>query len=143
MKNFLKLTVYMAGVFLLPVAWIISQFGCNVDSNASVSLTKPAVTEPVVPPPALQPAIADAATILSRLQVPILCYHQVRDYKASDSKGARDYIVPEASFREQMQSLADSGFHSVLPNELYDYLTTGKTLPEKPVMITFDDSRAD
>ena len=142
MKNFLKLTVYMAGVFILPVVWVISQYGCNADSNASVSLAKPAIKEhvPLQPPP---PEIADAATIMNRVQVPILCYHQVRDYKSSDSKATRDYIVPEASFREQMQALADSGFHTILPNELYDYLTTGKALPEKPVMITFDDSRAD
>ena len=143
MKNFLKLTVYMVGVFILPVVWVISQYGCNVDSNASVSLPKPAVIEPVAPPPPPLPEIADAATILSRVQVPILCYHQIRDYKSSDSKATRDYIVPDASFREQMQSLADSGFHTILPDELYDYLTTGKALPEKPVMITFDDSRAD
>jgi len=143
MKNFLKLTVYMVGVFILPVVWVISQYGCNADSNASVSLPKPAVIEPVAPPPPPLPEIADAATILSRVQVPILCYHQIRDYKSSDSKATRDYIVPDASFREQMQSLADSGFHTILPDELYDYLTTGKALPEKPVMITFDDSRAD
>ena len=143
MKNFLKLTVYMAGVFILPVVWVISQYGCNVDSNASERLVNPVVTEPVAPPQPSQPEIADAATILSRLQVPILCYHQIRDYKSSDSKATRDYIVPDASFRDQMQSLADSGFHTILPNELYDYLTTGKTLPERPVMITFDDSRAD
>ena len=52
-------------------------------------------------------------------------------------------LFPVSNFREQMQSLADSGFHSILPDELYDYLTTGKALPPKPVMITFDDSRLD
>ena len=145
MKNFLKLAVYMAGVFLLPVIWVISQYGCNAETNASASPVTPAVAEPVVAPAPAEPMpeIADAATILSRIQIPILCYHQVRDYKSSDSKATRDYIVPEASFRDQMQSLADSGFHTILPNELYDYLTNGKTLPARPVMITFDDSRAD
>src|SRR5687768_5573236 len=32
--------------------------------------------------------IADAATILGREEVPILCYHQIRDYRPSDSKTA-------------------------------------------------------
>ena len=143
MKNFLKLTAYMAGVFILPVLWVISQYGCNANSNASVNLAKPAVITTVIDPAPAQPEIADAATILDRPQVPVLCYHQIRNYRASDSRATRDYIVPETTFREQMQSLADSGFHSILPHELYDYLTTGKTLPSKPVMITFDDSRAD
>lgn len=139
----------MAGVFLLPVLWVISQYGCNAESNAAETLTNAAsastasaVTNPT-PVAVTTPVIADAATILSRLQVPILCYHQIRDYRASDSKTARDYIVPVSSFSEQMQSLADSGYHTILPDQLYDYLTTGTPLPSKPVMITFDDTRED
>ena len=90
-----------------------------------------------------EPVVADAASILARRQVPILCYHQIRDYKASDSRTARAYIVPVDRFREQMQSLADSGYHTILPDQLYDYLVRGKQLPSKPVMITFDDTRMD
>ncbi|WP_242927132.1 polysaccharide deacetylase family protein [Pontibacter vulgaris] len=93
------------------------------------------------PAPELKPA--DAATILARKQVPLLCYHQVRDWKPSDSKVAKDYIVPVARFKEQIKMLADSGYHTILPDQLYDYLTTGKPLPEKPVMITFDDTNLD
>ncbi|MFM6976213.1 MAG: polysaccharide deacetylase family protein [Sphingobacteriaceae bacterium] len=84
--------------------------------------------------------IANAATILSRKQVPILCYHQIRDWKASDSESAKVYIVPPAIFKAQMKMLADSGYHTVLPDELYAYLTTGAKLPAKPVMLTFDDT---
>lgn len=87
--------------------------------------------------------IADAATIIARPQVPILCYHQVRDWRGSDSKGAKDYIVPVASFKQQMQMLADSGYHTVLPDQLYAYLTTGAALPAKPIMLTFDDTDLD
>ncbi|MEO5564395.1 MAG: polysaccharide deacetylase family protein, partial [Chitinophagaceae bacterium] len=68
---------------------------------------------------------------------------QIRDYKVSDSKTARDYIVPVASFEQQIKALADSGFHTILPDQLQDYLTTGKALPSKPVMLTFDDTRVD
>ena len=42
-----------------------------------------------------------------------------------------------------MKLLAESGYHTILPDQLYDYLTTGKALPSKPVMITFDDTRLD
>ena len=86
---------------------------------------------------------ADAATIIARKQVPILCYHQIRDWRATDSKSARDYIVPEQQFREQMKALADSGYQTVLPDQLYDYLVYGTPLPEKPVMLTFDDNDLD
>ena len=144
MKNYLKLTVYMTGVFILPVLWVISQYGCNAESQPTAKLTQAAVSASTITAVAVvNPVIADAATIISRQEVPILCYHQVRDYKSSDSKTSRDYIVPASMFSEQMQALADSGYHAILPNELYDYLTTGKELPSKPVMITFDDTRLD
>lgn len=87
--------------------------------------------------------VSDAATILARPQVPILCYHQIRDWAASDSKMARDYIVPVEAFKSHLKLLADSGYHTVLPDQLYDYLATGEPLPSKPVMLTFDDTDDD
>lgn len=83
---------------------------------------------------------ADAPTILKRKQVPILCYHQIRDWKASDSELAKLYIVPPATFKAQLKMLADSGYHTILPDQLYAYLSTGAALPEKPIMLTFDDT---
>lgn len=83
---------------------------------------------------------ADATTILSRKQVPILCYHQIRDWKSTDSKSAKDFIISPENFRDQIKMLADSGYTSILPNQLYNYLVYGDKLPEKPVMITFDDN---
>src|SRR5882724_636948 len=87
--------------------------------------------------------VPDASVILGRKQVPILCYHQVRDWKPTDSKMAKDYIMPPASLREQLKMLADSGYHTILPDQLYAYLTTGAALPSKPIMLTFDDTDED
>jgi peptidoglycan/xylan/chitin deacetylase (PgdA/CDA1 family) len=84
--------------------------------------------------------IADAKTILARKQVPVLCYHQVRDWKSTDSKAAKDYIIPIATFKEHMKMLADSGYKTILPDQYYDYLNNGTPLPEKPIIITFDDN---
>ncbi|WP_410478156.1 polysaccharide deacetylase family protein [Pedobacter aquatilis] len=86
---------------------------------------------------------ADAKTILARKEVPVLCYHQIRNNIASDSKRAHDDIIAPDKFREHMKMLADSGYHSILPDQLYDYLVYGKKLPEKPIMITFDDTDED
>ncbi|EDM35301.1 hypothetical protein PBAL39_13752 [Pedobacter sp. BAL39] len=86
---------------------------------------------------------ASAAEILAKKEVPVLCYHQIRDWKASDSKRAHDDIIPPAKFREHIKMLADSGYHTILPDQLYDYLKFGKALPEKPIMISFDDTDLD
>jgi peptidoglycan/xylan/chitin deacetylase (PgdA/CDA1 family) len=87
--------------------------------------------------------LADAPTIIARKQVPILCYHQIRDWRSSDSKSARDIIVPVDIFRSHLKILADSGYHTILPDQLYDYLAKGTPLPEKPFMLTYDDTDID
>ena len=87
--------------------------------------------------------VADAKTILARKQVPILCYHQVRNWKPTDGKVGKDYIVEIQNFKDQMKMLADSGYHTILPDQLYAYLNTGAALPSKPIMLTFDDTDED
>lgn len=82
----------------------------------------------------------NVSSILQQKQIPILCYHQIRDYRPSDSKVARDYIVPPSVFAAQMKALADSGYVTILPDALYDHLAFGRELPAKSVMITFDDT---
>jgi peptidoglycan/xylan/chitin deacetylase (PgdA/CDA1 family) len=83
------------------------------------------------------------AAVMARKQVPIVCYHQIRDWRATDSKTSKDYIIPIASFKQHMKMLADSGYHTILPDQLYDYLTKGTALPSKPIMLTFDDTDLD
>jgi peptidoglycan/xylan/chitin deacetylase (PgdA/CDA1 family) len=90
-----------------------------------------------------QVKVANAATVIARKQVPILCYHQIRDWREKDSKGAKDYIIPIATFKAHMKMLADSGYHTILPDQLYAYLNTGAALPSKPIMLTFDDTDGD
>ena len=79
-----------------------------------------------------------AATIIQRKQVPILCYHRIENKNTTS-----DYTVSINAFKEQMKLLADSGYHSVLPDQLFNYLTKGTPLPSKPFMLTFDDTRVE
>ncbi len=106
----------------------------NVDGSASNSAEKIDVSKIKK---------ADAATILARKQVPILCYHQVRNWIERDGKVGKDYIVPIQNFKDEMKMLADSGYHTILPDQLYAYLNTGAKLPNKPIMLTFDDTDED
>jgi peptidoglycan/xylan/chitin deacetylase (PgdA/CDA1 family) len=86
---------------------------------------------------------ADAKTILARREVPVLCYHQIRNPTASDSKRAHDDIIAPDKFKDHVKMLADSGYTSILPDQLYNYLVYGKELPKKPIMFTFDDTDLD
>ncbi len=84
--------------------------------------------------------IAEAAIILSRAQVPILCYHHIRPYRPAESMNMKSYSVTPAAFAEQMKTLSDSGYHTILPDQLYNYLAFGDPLPTLPIMLTFDDT---
>jgi peptidoglycan/xylan/chitin deacetylase (PgdA/CDA1 family) len=42
-----------------------------------------------------------------------------------------------------MKLLSDSGYTTILPDQLVDYLRHGKPIPAKSVMLTFDDNVAD
>lgn len=99
--------------------------------------TAPAAATPVTPARSVK---VDAAAVMARKEVPILCYHQIREWRDTDSKTAQNYIVPVQTFKDQLKMLADSGYHTILPDQLYAYLTTGAPLPSRPVMLTFDDT---
>jgi peptidoglycan/xylan/chitin deacetylase (PgdA/CDA1 family) len=76
-------------------------------------------------------------------QVPILMYHYVSELPLDADHYRRDLTVTPDNFEEQLQYLADAGFHSITLTDLYLNLTQGYPLPEKPVVLTFDDGYAD
>ncbi len=122
--------------------------GLNQATTASLAgnMTVPEnIRETSAPAPEIEKttAIPSASVILAKKQVPILCYHQIRDWKPTDSKVSRTYIVPPAAFAAQMRMLADSGYHTVTPDQVYAYLTNGARLPAKPIMLSFDDTDLD
>jgi peptidoglycan/xylan/chitin deacetylase (PgdA/CDA1 family) len=139
MKDPLKRSVHTILAYALSVSMLIvasCDSGIPVASiQTNIARSVPVNVESVITKP------AKVSDILNRPQVPILCYHQIRDWSASDSKRAKDYIVPVNNFRDQIKFLADNGYHSISPDQLYKYLLNGTPLPSKPIMITFDDTR--
>ena len=129
MKNFLFLV--FASFFLL--------LGCQSEPR-KITKEIPIIAAPVkiVAP---KKVMADAATILSKKEVPILCYHSIQNFSANASEMKKTYTVTPANFAEQMKALSDEGYQTILPNQLYEYLVHDAPLPAKPIMITFDDTR--
>lgn len=68
--------------------------------------------------------------------VMVLNYHKVVDEHMSLS-------VPPSDFEQHMKWLQEYGYTSITPEELYDFIVDGRELPEKPVLITFDDGYKD
>jgi peptidoglycan/xylan/chitin deacetylase (PgdA/CDA1 family) len=82
-----------------------------------------------------------ASTMLLKPEVPILCYHRIRNSLVSDGKNMKAYSVSPSQFAEQMKTLNDKGFHTISPEQLFEYLVHEGNLPSKPILITFDDTR--
>ena len=114
--------------FIVPIFFIT---GCIVNHDKIKEPGKTTVSEKAS---TKRTSINSVAAILAKKQVPILCYHHIRNTR----KG--DYVVTPASFAEQMRALADSGYSTILPDQLYNYLTADASIPEKSIMLTFDDT---
>jgi peptidoglycan/xylan/chitin deacetylase (PgdA/CDA1 family) len=81
-----------------------------------------------------------AAEVLRRSSVPVLTYHQIREWRPGDSAVDRQYILPPAVFRAQLDQLAARHATAITVDQLLAHLTTGAALPPRPVLLTFDDS---
>jgi len=77
--------------------------------------------------------------IPTQAKVPILIYHHIRDFSAKDSTNDKTFIVPAVDFSKQLEYLKNEGFESILFKDLIDYFNGDFSMPDKPVIISFDD----
>ncbi|MBI4375388.1 MAG: tetratricopeptide repeat protein [Elusimicrobia bacterium] len=71
-----------------------------------------------------------------RQSIPILLYHGISSLDRTDQ-------VSQAVFRNQMKSLRKEGYTAVTLEEVDKFFRGVGVLPEKPILITFDDGRTD
>lgn len=81
-------------------------------------------------------AVVSAVDAAQRpIDLPVLMYHSIN----SKERKAGDYVITPEALRSDLTWLRQNGYHTVVVQDLIDYVETGTPLPEKPVMITFDD----
>ncbi len=68
-------------------------------------------------------------------RLPVLMYHSI----LNEESRAGDYIITPEMFESDLKKIKERGYTTVNCGDLIDYVYNGKELPEKPVMITFDD----
>lgn len=79
-------------------------------------------------------ALMAAAATTGGVEVPVVMYHAVLKDEARHGQ----YVISPAEFEGDLQYLRDHGYTTVLIEDLIAY-TKGGELPEKPVLLTFDD----
>jgi peptidoglycan/xylan/chitin deacetylase (PgdA/CDA1 family) len=116
----------------------------------------PEPTATVTPTPTLSPTATPTATATATLtpgptpdgasrtlRVPILMYHYVSVPPAKADIYRRDLSVSPEQFDAQLSYLRDQGYTVISLDDLLYALAQGRTLPEKPVILTFDDGYED
>ncbi len=69
------------------------------------------------------------------IKVPIIMYHQITKKPSKTGK----YTVLYSQFKEDMEYIKSKGYETINITDLINYVNGKKSLPKKPIIITFDD----
>lgn len=76
---------------------------------------------------------ADSASDESYTKVPIIMYHSILKSKSGD------YIVHPDILEKDLAYIKEKGYTTITMTDLINYVYDNAPLPEKPIIITFDD----
>lgn len=71
----------------------------------------------------------------SYVEVPIIMYHGI----LKDKKYQGKYVISPKTFEKDLQYINDNGYTTIFMTDLINYVYENAPLPEKPIIITFDD----
>ncbi len=77
------------------------------------------------------------------IDLPVLMYHRIGPITPSLPGITQRLTVTPSDFEAQMTWLKGHGFHAVTPLQAFEAIEYGQALPNKPVLITFDDGYRD
>lgn len=78
---------------------------------------------------------SETVSVCDTVKLPVIMYHHITE----NPKKAGTYTVTTSEFENDLKFIKSCGYTAVSVSEITDYVYSGKNLPEKPIMITFDD----
>ena len=69
------------------------------------------------------------------VEVPIIMYHSV----LKDISRSNKYTITPSTLEEDLKYISINGYNTITISDLISYVYDNKELPEKPIIITFDD----
>jgi peptidoglycan/xylan/chitin deacetylase (PgdA/CDA1 family) len=103
-------------------AWLLSDFNGVAEAAEGMEIIIP-----------LKPFDRGGLSPTRYRAVPVLTYHNLSKTESNIM------TVTDAAFDQQMKYLKDNGYRVITLNQLYDFVKFNSPLPEKSVLITFDD----
>jgi len=123
----LKKILFITFIFVLFLVIIFFVFGESL-INQGMSTEAVNVTQPMTD-------FEKPASV----KIPILIYHHIRKFSSNDSENDRTFVVPPADFAKQMNYLKENGYQTLTFIDFKNIFAGQEKLPEKPIIITFDD----
>lgn len=141
LRRFLPLVAIAIAVLIVSVV-VMGRNDPDATGEVSVSINKPPEkAAETAAKPSSSPKVTQQST--EKVDgphddpVPILMYHVTKTAPAGTPYP--DLWVSKEDFQAQMQWLDESGFTGITMAQLFKYWDEGFKLPEKPVVISFDD----
>lgn len=85
----------------------------------------------------------EIATPSAAFRVPILIYHYVEIVTDTNDTIRKSLAISPYIFKKQIKTLQDAGYTFITPSDISDTLDGKKILPEKPIILSFDDGYRD
>ena len=74
-----------------------------------------------------------------KIKIPVICYHSIN----KDPSGKSPIIISPEKFRQHLKAIKDNGYTTLTMTQFNDYILGDKPIPEKSVLLTFDDGYMD
>lgn len=97
----------------------------------------------LIPIPSLTPKPTEPPLVGFCLNVPVLMYHHIQPMSIAKEKNQSGFTVDSGIFDQQMSYLTFHGYTTLKANDLVNALRSKTQLPQKSLLITFDDGYKD
>ncbi len=133
--------VIMGSRTMVPLRFISEYMGANVkwDGNTRIAFifTRGQTEEEmklIVDKAAANPVPANKTD-----NIKILMYHEVAEPPVYATGNTEQLYVEPAVFQQHLDILKNNGYNTITLRDLYQHWEYGKSLPTKPIILTFDD----